>query len=230
MFINVLFDIILVGILLAGALVGIKNGFIDTVARPVKFVLAIVLAFTLANTVGEFLVEPMIGPAISHKFSSILIEKYSDMTVDTVERDLPTLVKIAASICGVDVQGVASASGGASVIEAVANSVTAPVVDVISLIFGFVIAYFVAKIILKFLLIFVNTVVNNGLAGKLNRTLGCVVTLFLAFVVGWAFTSVSEFVMNIPAIASIGGVENFTGGPVYRFFRTFTPLDLLLSF
>ena len=227
---NVIFDIILVGILLAGALIGVKKGFINTVAKPVKFVLALILAFSLAKTVGEFLVEPIIGPAISHKFSSVLVEKYSDMTVDTVERDLPTLVKMAAGICGVDVQSVASSAGGTAVIEAVASSVTAPVVDIISLIFGFVIAYLASKILLKFLFVFVNTVVNNGITGKLNKTLGCVLTLFLAFVVGWAFTSVSEFVLNIPAIASIGGVENFTGGPVYRLFRTFTPLDLLLSF
>ena len=53
---------------------------------------------------------------------------------------------------------------------------------------------------------------------------------FLAFVAGWAFTSVFEFVFNIPAIASIGGIKDFTGGVVYRFFRNFTPLDLLLSF
>jgi uncharacterized membrane protein required for colicin V production len=230
MFMNVLLDIILVGILLAGAVAGLKNGFVDTIAKPVKFVLAIVLAFALGNTVGEFLVEPLIGPAISHKFSSILIEKYSEMTVDTVERDLPTLVKVAASICGVDVHGIASAADGASVIESVANAVTDPVVDVISLIFGFVIAYFVSKIILKFLLIFINTVVNNGIAGKLNKTLGCIVSVFLAFVVGWAFTSVCEFLFNIPAIASVDGVNSFTGGAVYKFFRTFTPLDLLLSF
>ena len=36
---NVIFDIILVGILLVGAILGYKNGFIDTVAKPVKCLL-----------------------------------------------------------------------------------------------------------------------------------------------------------------------------------------------
>ena len=55
-------------------------------------------------------------------------------------------------------------------------------------------------------------------------------SLFLAFVVVWAVTSVSEFILNIPVIASADWVEGFNGGPVYRFFRSFSPLDLLLSF
>lgn len=230
MIINVIFDIVLVGILLAGALIGLKNGFIDTIARPVKFVLALVLAFSLARSVGNFLVEPLIGPAISHKLSDILIEKYSDITATTASRDLPTLVKIAASMCGVDIQGVASVADGASVIESVANAVAEPVVSVISLVLGFIITYFLAKIVLKFVLMIINALVNNGIAGIVNKSIGCVFTLFLAFVAGWIVTCLSEFIFNIPAIASISGVENFTGGAVYRFFRTFTPLDLLLSF
>ena len=121
MFINMLFDIILVGILLAGALIGAKNGFVDTVARPVKFILAIVLAFALARSVGTFLVEPLIGPAISHKLSAILIEKYSGITAANAASDLPTLVKIAAGICGIDIQQIATEADGVSVIEAIAN-------------------------------------------------------------------------------------------------------------
>ena len=133
-------------------------------------------------------------------------------------------------MCGIDIQQVATVAEGASVIEAVAKAVTAPVVQVISVIFGFVIAYFISKILLNFLFILINNVLNSGVAGKVNKTLGCVFTLFLAFVAGWAFTSVFEFIFNIPAIASIKGIKNFNGGVIYRFFRNFTPLDLLLSF
>ena len=225
-----MFDIILVGIMLAGAIIGAKNGFIDTVARPVKFVAAIALAFSLASTVGQHVVEPIIGPAISHKLSDILIEKYSEITADTANESLPTLIKFAASMCGVNIEGVASGADGASIIQAVVEAVTAPVVDIMGVIFGFVIVYFASKVLLNFVMLLVNSVVNRGLVGTVNRALGCVLTLFLAFVVVWAVTSVSEFILNIPAIASAEWVQGFSGGPVYKFFRSFTPLDLLLSF
>ena len=230
MFMNLLFDIILVVTLLSGAIIGYKHGFVETVAKPVKFILAFVLAFSLAKTVGTYLVEPIIGPAISHKFSAILIEKYSDITAANADKQLPTLVKMAAGMCGVDVQNIVSTADGVSVIEAVANAVTAPIIDIVSVILGFVIAYFASKLILKFVLMLINSAVKNGIAGKVNRTLGCVISLFLAFVVGWAFTSVCEFTFNIPAIASTDAISAFSGGPIYKFFRIFTPLDLLLSF
>lgn len=230
MFANVIFDIILVGILLVGGFIGYKNGFIDTVAKPVKFVLAIALAFSLAGTVGNYIVEPIIGPAISHKLSDILLEKYSEITAANANESLPTLIKFAASMCGVNIESVASGTDNASIIQAVVDAVTAPVVDIMGTIFGFVITYFVSKILLNIAMIFVNSIVNRGLVGAVNKTLGCVFTLFLAFVVVWAVTSVSEFILNIPVIASAEWVENFSGGPVYKFFRSFTPLDLLLSF
>lgn len=230
MFLNVIFDIILVGILLVGAVMGIKNGFVVTVAKPVKWVASIIMAFSLAGVVGSLLIEPIIGPAISHKLSEVLIEKYSEITAETANESLPTLIKFAASMCGINISEVASTAQGASVIEAIVDAVTTPVVDIIGVIFGFVIAYFLSKILLNFLLLFINGIVNNGIAGKVNKTLGCIFSLFFAFVIGWAVTSLSEFIFNIPVIASANWVQKFTGGPIYRLFRTFTPLDLLLSF
>ena len=227
---NIIFDLILVGILVAGAVMGIKNGFLVTVARPVKFVATIAMAFALASTVGSLVVEPIIGPAISNKVSDILIEEYSEITAENANESLPTLIKFAASMCDVDIDNVASTADGASVIESVVDAVTSPVVDIISVIFGFIIAYFLSKIFLGFALKFINSLINRGLVGKVNRALGCIFSLFLAFVAGWALTSVSEFILNIPFIASADWAEGFTGGVIYRFFRSFTPLDLLLSF
>ena len=230
MFANVLFDIIIVAILAVGAIVGIKNGFIDTIARPVKFVAALALAFSLAASIGNAIVEPIIGPAISHKLTDILVEKYSEITAATANESLPTLIKFAASLCGVDVAGVASGADGISAIEAISQAVTAPVVDIMSTIFGFIIVYFASKIILNVIMLLINSMVDGGLIGAVNKTLGCVVTLFLAFIVVWALTSFSEFILNIPAVASADWVQGFSGGPIYKFFRSFTPLDLLLSF
>ena len=227
---NIIFDVLLVGILLAGAIIGYKNGFLDTVARPVKFIAALALAFSLASTVGEFLVEPIIGPAISHKLSDILVEKYSEITAANANESLPTLIKFAASMCGVNVENIASSAEGVSAIEAIVEAVTAPVVEIMGVIFGFVIAYFASKIFLNLAMSVINTMISGGIIGSVNKALGCVLTLFLAFVVVWGITSFSEFIFNIPVIASTDWAESFSGGPVYRFFRSFTPLDLLLSF
>lgn len=230
MFVSIIFDLILTGILAAGIIIGIKNGFISTVARPVKFVAAIALAISLASVVGSAVIEPIIGPAISNKLSGVLIEKYSDITAETANESLPTLIKLAAGMCSVDITEVASTADGVSVIEAIVDSVTSPVVEIVATITGFILVYFVSKILLSILVSFINTMFNNGIVGTANKVLGAVFTFLLAFIVAWAFTAVSEFIFNIPIIAKAKLVENFNGGILYRFFRSFTPLDLLLSF
>ena len=230
MFANILFDLILTAILAAGIYIGIKNGFISTVARPVKLVAAIAIALSLASVVGSAIIEPIIGPAISNKLSGILIEKYSDITAATASESLPTLIKFAASLCGVDVTAVANAADGISVIEAIVESVTSPVVEVVATIAGFILVYFIAKLLLSIAVYFIDSMFNSGIAGTANKILGAVFTFLLAFIVAWAFTAVSEFLLNIPLIAEANWVENFDGGILYRFFRSFAPLDLLLSF
>lgn len=230
MFANIVFDLILLGILGAGVYMGIQKGFISTVAAPVKFVASIALALSLASVFGSIFVEPIVGPAITNKVSGILVEKYADITAETASTELPTLIKFAAAMCGVDISSVASAADGTYIIESIVYTVTQPVVEIVSTIAGFIIVYFVAKILLDILLAFINEMFKNGIAAKTNKALGAVFTFLLAFCIAWAFTAVSEFFLNIPLIAKANWVSNFEGGLLYRFFRLFTPLDLLLSF
>lgn len=230
MFFSVLFDIILVCMLLAGGFFGYTNGFVVTVARPVKFVLKLVIAFSLAGVIGSFIIEPIIGPAITHKLSDVLISEYSDITATTANDKLPTLVRIAAGMCGVSVQDVATKADGVAVIEAISEAVCAPVVEVMGLILGFIIAYFLSQFIVEFIMEFIDALMNSGVTVTVNKTLGCAFSLMLAFVSCWVFTTFFEFVFNIPAVAASKGVSTFEGGPFYSFFKSFTPLDLLLSF
>lgn len=230
MFADILFDLILLGILGGGVYMGIKKGFINTIAAPVKFIASIVLALSLASVFGSIFVEPIVGPAITNKVTDILVEKYADITAETASTDLPTLIKFAASLCGVDISAVASEAQGTYIIESIVHTVTQPVVEIVSTIAGFIIVYFIAKILLDILLMFINEMFKKGIAGTTNKILGAVFTFLLAFCVAWAFTAVSEFFLNIPLIAKAKWVSEFDGGLLYRFFRLFTPLDLLLSF
>ncbi len=230
MFANILWDLILVSVLLAGIILGIKKGFISTVAKPVKFIAAIVIALSLASAIGGAIFEPIIGPAISNKLSDILIEKYSHITAETANQELPTVIKFAASLCGIDVSNITSTAEGGEIITQLVDSVTDPVVQIITSIIGFIVVYFIAKILLSLLVSFINSLVNNGVAGAVNKSLGAVFSLLLAVCIAWVFTIFTEFIFNIPLISDIGWIDAFTGGPVYRFFKSFSPLDILLSF
>ncbi len=229
MIINLAFDILIVAVFLLGALIGIKKGFIVTVAKPVKLVAAIFIALYGSSAVSTALIEPVVGPAVTNKLTEILLAEYAHITAETAEQ-LPALVKLAASLCGIDIENIASTAEGMSVIQAITDAVTSPVVELFSRMVAFVLIYIVAKLALGIVVSVINLIVNNGIIGVLNKALGCVFTVFLAFIVVWGITTCAEFVLNIPVIAAMPWAEGFTGGPVYQFFKSFTPLDLLLSF
>ncbi len=231
MFLNVLIDILLVGIVFAGLVIGIKKGFIATVEKPVRFFVALFAAFSLASVVGAYIVEPIIAPAITNKLSSTLIEKCSDITAETANQDLPTLVKFAAGMYGISIKDTITAADGVNVIQSVASEVASPVVKVVAVIAGFAIVYYLVKALTKPVMKFVDKLLKKkGAIGYTNKFIGSIFTGVLAFMVAWLFTASLGFFLNIPLIADTQAVRNFTGGRVYCFFEMFSPLDLLLSF
>lgn len=230
MFANILFDAILIGILCVGVASGIKHGFVGTVAKPIKLLAAFSLAVSMAPTVGSSIIEPIIGPIITREISEVIREKYYSVNTSVTVGSLPNIIRILSVVSGVEIDSLPSGTESSSVIDNVVDTLTSPLVNVIGTVLGFIVVYFISKIFFKLFISFVDRIVKGGIMGTVNSALGCVLTLFLSFVVAWAVTSASEFVFSLPNVASAKWVEGFSGGPVYRFFRTFSPLDLLLSF
>jgi hypothetical protein len=75
-----------------------------------------------------------------------------------------------------------------------------------------------------------NKILDGGLFGVVNKTLGCIFNTLLALIVAWAFTSVFEYFISLPFLAEQAWTESFTGGFVYKLFKSISPIDLLLSF
>ncbi len=226
---NVFMDILITLMLIGGALWGARKGFVKTVSKPIKFVAAIVIAISLASSVSSYIIEPVIGPAISNKLSDAIVEKYSDITSESADDELPTLIKIGAGLCGLDIDEIAAGSSGEQIIVEIANSVTEPIVHLLGCLMAFIVLYIGLKFVLGILLSLLSKVMDTA-AKVPNRILGSVFSLFMAFVAVWGVTVISEFLFNIPVISEIGFVSRFTGGPIYSFFKSFTPIDLLLSF
>ncbi len=226
--VNIVVDLIFVLILVIGLLVGIKRGFVNTLAKPVKLVLAFVLAFSLASTVGSTLLEPLISAPVTSRLSEFLNENFGAVTAETVNT-LPTVIKFAAGLCEVDMAEVAASAEG-DVIAAILNEITQPVVDIVCNVIAFVLVFIVALIVLGILLAIVNAIVDNGIIGVFNRILGAVFTLAFCILICWGLAIVLEYASSLPALQNVSWIAEFTGGYVYRFFRSFSPLDVILSF
>lgn len=224
---NIIFDIILAVILLVGVIWGLKAGFIKAIAKPTKFVLAILLAIMLCSVVGESVIKPMIQEPIVTKLSEALTEKIGETIGDAEE--LPTLVKFAAELAGIDMSLITDKEAQADMVDAVLVAVTDPVLNLISSVIAFILLYIILKICVGLLFSLINSIVDNGPIGAVNRALGCAVMTLFAFMVAWVLCMMSDFILNIPIINQQAWVQDFSGGWLYNIFRSLSPVDIILG-
>lgn len=229
MTVNIIVDIALVVIMIAGVFIGLKKGFLATVAKPVKIALAVLLAFHFAANLSATVIKPLIAAPITNQLATHLTTRFSEITAETVDT-LPTVIKLAAGLCGIDIAEVAASSGDGSVIATIVESITDPFATIICTALSFILILIAARIVLSILFAIVNKIVDTGFVGVVNRILGCVFTTALAFLVCWGIAAVFELVIHLPVFEGQAWVGEFGGGFVYKFFKSISPLEMLLSF
>jgi uncharacterized membrane protein required for colicin V production len=229
MTLNIIIDLILCAIIVLGAIIGVVRGFIRITAKPVKFIAAIVIAFSLCNPVAEKVVSPVIESSVTNYISDFLHEKCDEITPENAEEQLPTILKVAASIFDIDISETLE-EGVNNVVETIVSTLAAPVVNIISVGIAFVGLYILSKIALSLLIFLIDLIFKNGVFGKLNKLLGFLFSTIIAIAAAWALAVLIAFVFNLPAFASNPQIQAFEGGFFYKFFNTYNPVELLLSF
>lgn len=223
---NIIIDVILAVIILFGFVWGIKSGFVRTVSKPVKFIMAIVLSVSLASLVGDAVVKPLISDPVVNMLTEYLTERCNELAAAGATEQLPTLIKLAAAFVGVDI---AQMSGDSGQVAAIVEAVTDPILSVISSILAFIVLYFVFKLLMQVVFSIINSIACSGVIGVVNRVLGCVVMTFLAATVVWCLCGVSDFILNLPVLQEQEWLQGFTGGPIFNFFKNISPIGLLLG-
>ena len=225
---EIIIDIILCAIIVFGIVFGLKRGFILMAVRPVKSVAAFAIAIALCGAVASAIVTPIIEAPISNYVRDFLYENCSALTAENVNEELPTLIKIAAAVFGIDIGEIAT--DGASVVDAIVENLTAPVISVISSIIAFIALFIVAKILLGIAIWLVSLIFSKGVFGLLNKVLGCVFGALASVLASWCLAVVLELVFHLPVFEGNELISAFEGGFVYKFFNTYNPIELLLSF
>lgn len=229
MLINILIDAIIVAIIAGGAIFGIARGFISSVARPVKWALAIVIAFSFCTAFSDAIVYPLIKAPITNQMTEYLVEKCSHITALNASEELPTLLKIAAGVVGVDVSSL-QPEGASDFISLLVDKLAHPVINLISVIISFFAVYLISRLVLSIILAIIDHAFEGGVFGVFNKALGFVFSTSLAFIATWILTAVFGYVISLPAFSDVAWIESFDGGYVYKFFKGISPIDLLLSF
>lgn len=220
-------DLILVVILAIGVIVGIKRGFIASISKPVRRILAILIAFSCAASVGAVIVSPLISEPITTRITESLYANCPDITADTAVAELPLILKMVAGMAGVDISE--AAEGTDDVIKALVEVISAPAIQAISSAIAFVLLFILSNLLLRLLFFILNHYSQEGILGIINRGVGCLINMLFAFVIDWLLVSVFAFLLDSALLSSTEWAVNFYGGFVYRFFDTLNPLELLLK-
>lgn len=229
MAIKIIIDLVLCAIIAAGIVLGLKYGFVKMAARPVKAVASFILAFSLASTVGATVIMPMIDAPITNYLKEFLYANCSGLTADNINEELPTLLKIAAAIFNIDINQ-ATSNAGADILDAIINNLVSPVISLISTIIAFFALYILAKIAFAIVFMMINFLFKSGVFGLLNKALGVVFAGTLSIIITWGVAVLLEIVFHLPTFEGNELFYNFEGGFFYKFFNTYNPIELLLSF
>lgn len=226
---KIIVDLILTAFIVTGVVMGIKRGFIKTILKPVRFLGSFGIAVGCSAGFGRAVISPIIQKPIVNKISAHLYQYCPNITQATAEDELPTLLKVAAAIFGIDINNL-SPDQSEEFIQSVVSSLAEPVVNVISMIFAFFALFFLSKLLITVAFLIINKIFDKGILGVPNKILGCVFCTLFAFTVSWLFTVVFDFIIHADAFANVSWAYGFEGGFVYKLFKELSPIELLLSF
>lgn len=215
---HIVIDLLLLGVLVACFVVGYRRGFIEVIAKLVKFLGSFFFAFKFAKNASISIFQPMLQKPITKSFSEFLTEKCGELTPTNLEEELPFALRMIAKLFDLDLDAIAS-SAAANVADELALTFTEPVVAFVSVIISFFAVLLVSFAVLSVVLFIINKIFSVGALGILNQIVGAVMMTSLA-VIGCSLV--------VSLISWIAGPEFAFGGPLFRFFNTYSPLDALL--
>ncbi len=226
MAINIIIDVILVAIVVIGAIIGATKGFFHTISRPVRFFLAFFLAFQLTEWFSLTIVEPIIGAPLTNQLTTYLNNAFAQSEVIQFA-ELPTLIRLAVGLMNIDVPETIDTQ---EFFTSLVDKLTGPAIHLVSIIISYIFLYFVLKFLLWIVFSILNKVFDTGVVGVVNRILGVIFNTAFGFIVSWGLVVVFGYVVSLPVVAETAWGAQFTGGFVYEFLKSLSPLDLLLSF
>ena len=227
MLLAIIVDLVLLGIIGLGVYYGISKGFVTMAAKPFKTFFALIVAYTCSSWFAKLIVVPIVRAPITGYVSDFLYKNIPNVSPDTAAEELPTLLKMAAAAFGVNYQGEID---GKSYLDTLCTTLSAPVVNLVSIIISAIALFFIGKLLFSLALFLLNKFCENGVLEKVNKVLGIVFGSFIFVIVAWAIAVLLSVIFHLPAFDSNEAVSGFEGFLVYRLLNAFNPIVILLSF
>ncbi len=197
---NIIVDVVLVLIILAGFIYGAKCGVIKVLSKPLKWFSSFILAALAAISLSSKVVMPAIEGPIIEKFTERIVENWND------SGKVPLFFRL---------MGV-SAESFATDVEALSAELLEPAILILAAIITFFAVLIFGKLILGLVLGLLNFIVNKiGVLRKISKISGAVLGLILFFIIASIFARVFELCASLELLADTAFFSEFTGGFIF---------------
>ena len=228
MILSIVLDFMLIGILIGSIIIGLRDGFIEAIVKPMRPVFSLGFALVFANDFAAMVIAPIAKKPIYNWVSGILYDSFVNLPPESTADELPVFAKLLASFCRVDLSDFSL--GEEAVITDLVAKLSIPTVKLIIFAIAFVLLLLVSTLALAIVLTILNNILEAGVLKVVNRVIGCVACAFFAVFTARSMISVFDYAIALPQLAETNAVKNFTGGFIYNLFKQYTPVELLLNF
>ncbi len=228
MFLGFFLEVVLICILVGVSYYGYRRGLFRIIVSPLRRIISFLLAFSFSDYVARAFVCPLIRTPVKSYLTEILLERTNETDLYISTSDLPPIVKIVASLCAESFEAIESATEIS--IERILEGVSEPLLLLISRLIAFILLYLLFVILIRLGISLVDSVFCIGVIERINRSLGLILSFVLAIFCAWAFASLTDYLFRLEPFLESGLVSELRAGPIYTFFKEFSPIRLIFTF
>lgn len=225
---NIVLDLIVLGIILLCILISARKGFVKVLVETVGFIAAIVIAFSVSSPLADLAYDKVIEPPIIEAAVNSAGENAEQEAKNALPGFIDNESSFGSSVVNDFTQSIKQniSAGTETAVKSASQQIVKPVaVKILSLLFS-VILILVLMIVVKFLARLLNKMFSFSIVGKLNRALGGLVGVFKG--VGFAMI----FCMLISLLLSFTGKpflifsqENINNTYLFKFLTEIIPFN-----
>jgi uncharacterized membrane protein required for colicin V production len=234
---NLILDALLAVILVHGLISGWLRGFVRVVFRKLRWLTSLICALLVARPIGgwlgeEYFMKPMVGE-IRGMLVKALGTGANDATAAELASELPIAMRGLLGLFGVDVSKYAAdidAAGG-NALTRFADSIAAPVANIIGVLLTFVVAYFVFRLFLRVIVYVINAIFCLPGLRFINKILGVVAGVAFAAVFGWILMTLCGYIFGLLADSGVAFFADFDMQTTWiaKYFYQSKPLEFIFS-
>ena len=234
-YMNWIVDLIVVGILITGLIIGCKQGAFNLIIYRLRKVLAFAGAILLSKPLGRWIADGILIKPISNFVMSKIPEGEAFMasTTDELLAQVPDSVRMVAEFFDFDIEELAKSAleKGEGMLRTLVTDLLQPVTRGIGVLIACAIIYIILLILLAVLRGAGNSILSLPLLKQLNGFLGGILGLSGAFVLSFLLVKLFGWILTFDAVASLPIFETFKieDTIVAAFFYSFDPVHFILS-